>query len=90
MKVLSSILLLLSFNFLDARCVMIIVRCIRPWLLKRLLTPTHVANFTYSAKVICLHNNMQDVNLFIFFSFFMELDGKVDVSINFLLVYEKR
>ena len=90
MKVLSSILLLLSFNFLDARCVMIIVRCIRPWLLKRLLTPTDVANFTYSAKVICLHKNMQDVNLFIFFSFFMEVDGKVDVSINFLLVYEKR
>ena len=90
MKVLSSILLLLSFNFLDARCVMIIVRCIRPGLLKRLLTPTHVATFTYSAKVICLHKNMQDVNLFIFFSFFMEVDGKVDVSINFLLVYEKR
>ena len=90
MKVLSSILLLLSFNFLDVRCVMIIVRCIRPWLLKRLLTPTHVATFTYSAKVICLHKNIQDVNLFIFFSFFMEVDGKVDVSINFLLVYEKR
>ena len=69
---------------------MIIVRFIRPGLLKRLLTPTHVATFTYSAKVICLHKNIQDVNLFIFFSFFMEVDGKVDVSINFLLVYEKR
>lgn len=69
---------------------MIIVRCIRLGLLKRLLTPTHVATFTYSAKVICLHKNIQDVNLFIFFSFFMEVDGKVDVSINFLLVYEKR